>query len=172
MENVIILGSSNSNGNTRKISDFIKRSGHWDFIDLNEYEINHFDYNHKNEGDDFVPLFKMIVKKYDTILFATPIYWYSMSGVMKVFFDRISDILKKHKALGRSLNGKKMAALSCSEGENTNPYFFYPFKATAEYLDMKYMGDLHVALTDQNLTLTLMNRIDNFVRTLDISHNE
>ncbi|MCP4458779.1 MAG: NAD(P)H-dependent oxidoreductase [Cytophagales bacterium] len=38
---------------------------------------------------------------------ATPVYWYSMSGIMKVFLDRIYDVLTIEKELGRKLHGKK-----------------------------------------------------------------
>ncbi len=48
-----------------------------------------------------------IVDKYDVLIFATPVYWYSMSGIMKVFFDRITDLLTIKKDIGRKLKGKK-----------------------------------------------------------------
>ena len=55
---------------------------------------------------------KTIISKYDTIIFATPVYWYSMSGILKVFIDRITDLLTIEKELGRKLRGKKMAVVS------------------------------------------------------------
>ena len=58
-----------------------------------------------------------IIQKYDTIIFATPVYWYSMSGTLKTFFDRLSDLLHYKKELGRQMRGKKMAMISNS-GEN------------------------------------------------------
>ena len=36
-----------------------------------------------------------------TIIFVTPVYWYAMSGRMKVFFDRWTDLLKIDKDTGR-----------------------------------------------------------------------
>ncbi|WP_291800231.1 flavodoxin family protein [Lutibacter sp.] len=61
-------------------------------MNLYDKKINHFDYDFNND-DGFLPLMKNVIEKYDTIIFATPIYWYSMSGVLKVFFDRLSDLL-------------------------------------------------------------------------------
>ena len=43
----------------------------------------------KDNPEPLIP----IIEKYDTLIFATPVYWYSMSGIMKVFFDRKNDNL-------------------------------------------------------------------------------
>ncbi len=115
----------------------------WDLIDLNDYNIGYYDYEHKNLDDDYLGLIQGIIKKYDVLIFATPVYWYSMSGIMKVFFDRITDLLDIEKDLGRKLRNKSMAALSCSVGDNLGEYFWLPFTETAKYLGMDYLGSLH-----------------------------
>ncbi|MEZ0129961.1 flavodoxin family protein, partial [Flavobacterium sp. LBUM151] len=96
MENkkVIILGSARKNGNTTKIVDEISKESGIDVIDLSDYNISHYDYESKNKEDDFLPLIRRILEEYDTIIFATPVYWYNMSGIMKVFFDRFSDLIR------------------------------------------------------------------------------
>ena len=53
---LIIMGSSHSHGNTRKIVDTIIAKTNADFIDLNAYKISYFDYEHHNKGDDFVKI--------------------------------------------------------------------------------------------------------------------
>jgi multimeric flavodoxin WrbA len=108
MENkkVIIVGSSRSNGNTIKIVDKIAMRFNIDVVDLNNYTFTYYDYENKNKEDDFLPLIKSILEKYDTLIFATPVYWYSMSGIMKVFFDRFSDLLRIEKEIGRKFRGK------------------------------------------------------------------
>ncbi|MEG1839620.1 MAG: NAD(P)H-dependent oxidoreductase, partial [Bacteroidaceae bacterium] len=90
MENkkIIILGSSRKNGNTTKIVDEIAKEHHIDVVNLSDYNISYYDYESKNIEDDFLPLIKKIIENHDTFIFATPIYWYNMSGIMKVFFDR------------------------------------------------------------------------------------
>ncbi|MEK7257734.1 MAG: NAD(P)H-dependent oxidoreductase, partial [Bacteroidota bacterium] len=63
MENqnaVIIFGSSRSDGNTRKIVDFLVSHAQFDLIDLNDYAISYYDYQHKNSADDFIPLMEKI----------------------------------------------------------------------------------------------------------------
>lgn len=143
MRVVIILGSSRKNGETKKVVAELMRISNWDLIDLADYNISHFDYEYKNRNDDYIDLIKKIIDDYDVLIFATPVYWYSMSGIMKVFFDRFTDLLTIEKELGRKLRGKKMAVISCSNGDNLEDHFWLPFKKTAEYLGMNYIADLH-----------------------------
>ncbi len=145
MENrkVIIVGSSRSNGNTTKIVDEIAIQFNIDVINLNDYKFSYYDYESKNREDDFLPLIKLIIEKYDTLIFATPIYWYSMSGIMKVFFDRFSDLIRIEKETGRKLRGKNFAVISNSHDSEIDFDFYIPFRKSAEYLGMKYLGDKH-----------------------------
>jgi multimeric flavodoxin WrbA len=145
MENrkVIVVGSSRSNGNTTKIVDEIATQYNIDVINLNDYKFSYYDYESKNREDDFLPLIKLIIEKYDTLIFATPIYWYSMSGIMKVFFDRFSDLIRIEKETGRKLRGKNFAVISNSHDSEIDFDFYIPFRKSAEYLGMKYLGDKH-----------------------------
>lgn len=148
---LIILGSAKSDGNTRKLVDHgLKQSG-FDFIDLKEYEINQFDYGFSNQNDDFLPLIKKIIDKYDLIVFATPVYWYAMSGIMKSFFDRLTDLLKQEKEAGRKLRGKSMAMICGGSDAEMPEGFQIPFKKTAEYLGMKFLGSIYTSMEDDAL---------------------
>ncbi|MGO4772719.1 flavodoxin family protein [Flavobacterium sp. W22_SRS_FK3] len=145
MENkkVIILGSARKNGNTTKIVDEISKESAIDVIDLSDYNISHYDYESKNREDDFLPLIRRILEDYDTLIFATPIYWYNMSGIMKVFFDRFSDLIRIEKETGRKLRGKKIGVISNSHDNEIEESFYIPFKKTADYLGMEYLGHAH-----------------------------
>lgn len=129
--------------------ELIKQSK-WDLLDLNDYNFSYFDYKHENRNDDYLPLIKEIIEKYDTLIFATPIYWYSMSGIIKVFFDRFIDLLTVEKELRRKLRGKKMAVISCSIGDNLGDNFWFPFSETAKYLGMKYIENMHTITGENN----------------------
>lgn len=142
MKRVIIQGSSRSKGNTHKIVQILKRELAADVIDLKAYSIGQYDYEYANREDDFLPLMEKIVE-YDMIIFATPVYWYSMSGIMKKFFDRLTDCLKIAQETGDKLKGIHMAALSCGPDDDVPASFAVPFSATAEYLEMKYAGYVH-----------------------------
>ena len=140
---VIIKGSSNKNGNTQKVIDNLNSANDFDVIDLLDYKIGHFDYEFKNSSDDFIPLMEKVIEQYDTIIFATPVYWYTMSGILKVFFDRISDLLHYKKELGRQLRGKSMGMISNSNDNDCFSFFNKPFIESSKYLGMHYIGDIH-----------------------------
>lgn len=140
---VIIQGSARSNGDTRLIINELNKNNEFDVIDLKTKNIGHFDYDFTNIDDDFIPLMTEILGKYDTIVFATPVYWYSMSGILKVFFDRFSDLLKTHKELGRQFRGKNMALIYNNNYKGLKEGFPMPFIESANYLGLKYLGDAH-----------------------------
>lgn len=138
------MGSSRNNGNTTKIIETIANENEFDIVNLNDYQFSYYDYENKNREDDFLPLMKKIIENYETLIFATPIYWYNMSGIMKVFFDRISDLLTIEKELGRQLRGKNMAVIANTSDEELDYDFFLPFRKSAEYLGMNYLGDVYI----------------------------
>ena len=145
MENkkVIIVGSSRSDGNTSKIANKISKQINADIIDLKDYSISYYDYESKNIEDDFLTLIKSVLEKYDTLIFATPVYWYTMSGIMKVFFDRFSDLIRIEKEIGRKFRGKNMFVISNSDDDTLDYDFHLPFRLSANYLGMKYLGEKH-----------------------------
>ena len=162
MKKVIIVGSSRNDGDASNLTKRLIEKSKWDLINLNDYEFSYFDYEHKNRNDDYLNLMKEIVKKYETLIFITPVYWYSMSGIMKVFFDRFTDLLTIEKELGRKLREKKMAVMSCSIGENLGENFWLPFSQTAKYLGMEYIGNSHT-ITGENNEL----KITEFIELID-----
>jgi len=162
MRKVIIQGSARSEGNTNKIVKLFQDEHDFDFIDLKDYQIGQFDYNFKNRKDDFIPLITTIVE-YDFILFVTPVYWYAMSGIMKTFFDRITDCLKMEKEIGRRLRGKCMAAVSCGSEKKAITGFFIPFQLSAEYLGMKYLGSLHTWLGNEEPNGIIRDNVKKFL---------
>lgn len=160
---VIIQASSRSDGNTSLIVSILNEELGFDIIDLNKKDIGHFDYEFKNVDDDFNSLFKYVVKNYEIIIFATPIYWYTMSGLLKVFIDRISDFLKVEKDYGRQLRGRKMAVLSCGSNEEIFDGFTMPFVQSANYLGMDYLGHVHTWLENNKVPEIVNEKISEFV---------
>lgn len=150
MQKVLIVGSARNDGDTARLTEKLREKSQWHVVDLNDYDINYYDYEHNNRNDDFLYMVRKLVEHYETLIFVTPVYWYSMSGVMKVFFDRFTDLLTIEKELGRQLRGKKMAAISCSAGDNLGDHFWLPFSHTANYLGMVYIGNLHTIAGKMN----------------------
>lgn len=150
MSVIIVSGSSRNDGNTSRVVQLLQQHSGWESIDLNNYQFTYYDYLHENRNDDFLPLMRELIPKYETFVFATPVYWYSMSGIMKVFFDRISDLLTIEKDLGRKLRTKKMAAISASGGNDLGDLFWLPFRESAGYLGMTYLGDVHIKMNEDH----------------------
>ena len=163
---VIIQASSRSNGDTSKIVNYIVSNNNFDVIDLHTKTIGHYDYDYKNEDDDFINLITSIIDNYDTIIFATPVYWYSMSGILKVFFDRISDLIRIHKDTGRKLRGKNMAMFSCSNYDDLKKGFSMPFVESAKYLGMNYLGNIHTYIENDSINNEIKLRIDAFIKNI------
>lgn len=161
---IIIQGSSKSYGNTNTVINYLNKDENFDIIDLKTKNIGPFDYEFKNKKDDFIPLLEDIINKYDTIVFATPVYWYSMSGILKDFFDRMSDLLHYKKELGRKMRGKNMAMISNSGANDLKQGFTMPFIESANYLGMNYLGDTHAWFTEDgtNITIEAKDNIDTF----------
>ncbi len=163
---VIIQGSSRSDGDTNTIVNYITSKIKIDVIDLYTKNIGHYDYEYKNANDDFIGLMTEIIEKYDTIIFATPVYWYSMSGILKVFFDRLSDLLREHKVLGRKLRGKNMAMISCSNFNDLINGFAMPFRESANYLGMNYLGSIHTWVENDKINNDVILHIDDFIEAI------
>lgn len=156
---VIIQGSSRSVGDTSTIVNYLANKHQFDVIDLSTKSIGHYDYEYKNADDDFMPTITNIINNYDTIIFATPVYWYAMSGIMKAFFDRISDLIRD---LGRQLRGKNMAMISTSNSDDLVNGFNTPFEASANYLGMTYLGDIHTWIENEIIPETVKTKINSF----------
>lgn len=159
---VIIQGSSKSKGDTNTIINYFNSDNQFDFIDLKTKNISHFDYDFKNKNDDFLSLISNIIENYDTIIFTTPVYWFSMSGILKVFFDRFEDLLLKNKEIGRKLHEKNMAMISVSNSNDLHDSFAIPFKEIARYLEINYLGDVHAWIEDGEINADAKILLDKF----------
>src|SRR5262245_48938559 len=113
---LIILGSSRSHGETLQAIKAVIGDQQVSFVDLKKLNISYYDYNHANEKDDFIPLAELMVK-HNPIILATPVYWYTMSAIMKTFIDRWSDLIGLRKDLGRRLAGKELYLITSFAGD-------------------------------------------------------
>ena len=138
----ILIGSSNNTGNTASLVDATANKINATIFDLKDYQISPFDYEHQNINDDFLGLVKELIQ-YDQIIFASPVYWYTMSAQMKVFFDRLSDLLHVKKELGRQLRGKTTAIISTGASPQPERSFEEVFTNSFDYLAMNYKGMLY-----------------------------
>jgi multimeric flavodoxin WrbA len=143
----IVLGTSRVNGNTHNLVKLYQEYKSADVFCLMDYSISIYDYDHKNTEDDFIALARKLIE-YDHLIFATPMYWYSMSGQMKIFFDRLSDLLTIEKELGRGLRGKTCSVLATGVDIEPPACFEQPFILSANYLGMDYQKMLYCSCDD------------------------
>lgn len=139
----IIYGGARKEGNTRKVIDAVAQKFLADIFDVSDYEISFYDYEHKNRDDDFLPLIRKLLE-YDCWIFASPIYWYTMSAQLKVFVDRLSDLLDIELEMGRQLRGLNAALIATGVEELCPLCYEDVFINTFNYLGINYQGCLYL----------------------------
>ncbi|HHY0612095.1 TPA: flavodoxin family protein [Vibrio parahaemolyticus] len=164
MNIAVILGTSKSDGNTRKLADsFVEQSGA-KLFDLSNFNVSFYDYSHENKNDDFLPIIHELLS-FDHLVFASPVYWYSMSAQLKVFFDRLSDLLTIEKELGRRLMGKSVSVLSTGYNWELPDCFVQPFELTAKYMQLEFKGCEYLAIQTESdlgkVTVSAAQAIEN-----------
>lgn len=163
---IIIFGSARSDGDTMKIVKEVINSHDVEIIDLNTKNIAYYNYKHEYpENDDFLDIIQKIIEA-DNVIAATPVYWFTMSGIMKVFLDRFSDLLNVHKEVGRKLRGKDMFLISSGSSPEVPECFKFVFKETAKYLGMNYKGTFHGWIKNGKVPDELVLMAQNFSKRI------
>ncbi len=139
-----LLGSARSDGETAQALRHVLKDRPHDYADLCVQRLTPYSYDHDYPADD--PFLEIIGRmiRHSTLIFATPVYWYGMSGVMKVFFDRLTDLLDLHKPMGRQLAGRHAYVLATGTDEDLPDGFAVPFARTCAYFAMSYGGVRYV----------------------------
>jgi len=138
MHNLVILGTARNDSNTRKAIEKLCPFSDYELVELKDARIGHYEYDHQlNRNDDFIGIARKMLDA-DNIVFATPVYWYAMSGRLKVFFDRLTDLLSTHQSIGKSLKGKKTFLIASGTDTDLPFGFEIPFRMTSEYFEMSY----------------------------------
>jgi multimeric flavodoxin WrbA len=146
---IALFASSRRNGNTGRLMDEVAERLDIEVVDLAEKSISAYDYSHRNRHDDFELLVEVVLR-YEQIIFASPVYWYAVSPPMKVFLDRISDLLDLPDLLekGRQLRMKQAFVLCTSVYDNVPEPFIGAFRDTFDYLGMPFGAYLHANCRD------------------------
>jgi multimeric flavodoxin WrbA len=113
MKVLALLGSTRKDGNSEYLAKKIVEGTDHTIVSLADMDIRPIvDMRHSEGGfspveDDYEELIQLILD-HDILLFATPLYWYGMSGPMKNFFDRWSQYLRDERFnLKEELTSKK-----------------------------------------------------------------
>ncbi len=135
---LVIIGSARSDGDTRQLVDKLLEAVPFEILDLRDYIIHPYNYTEQYPDDDAFMIAIVRMLKHDRLVFATPVYWYAMSGPMKIFFDRFSDLVTTRKPVGRQLAGKHLYLVAVGASHALPEGFEVPFRETANYLSMKF----------------------------------
>jgi len=143
MSILIILGSARKDSHTRTLLRTVFSETPHELVDLLDFDIATFDYDaHYPDSDQFGEVVDKMLNA-DTIIFATPVYWYAMSGMMKTFFDRFTDLVSVEKETGRKLAGKRSFLFSVGAANEPPLGFEVPFSDTSSYLGMNYVEGIY-----------------------------
>ena len=122
---LVILGSARPDGDTRRAVE-LALGGKAELVILPEPDGN-------QDHDLRAVVEKMLA--HQRIVFATPIYWYAMSGVLKLFLDRLTEVMQ-----GRALADKEVSVIATGTEEFLPEGFELPFRGIARHFSMQYRG--------------------------------
>ena len=142
-EKLMLLASARKNSDTEKFLAKAFERDPYTLVDLLDSVIAPYRYDGRYPPDDDFFRIAEWMTRHEMIVFATPVYWYAMSGLMKNFFDRLTDLITIRKDLGRQLKGRKTLLLAVGADEELPEGFEIPFKLTSEYLGMVFTGKLY-----------------------------
>lgn len=154
MEVLIIRGTPRRAGNlavyTATVADELRTLGHSvDTVDLYDLRLGPCrscdacrDKGRCVFADDFGPLAAQMLAA-DLVIIATPVYWFTVSGVVKQFMDRTQSIWHQ-----RQLKGKRIAALitMAHAGADETSALLASF---AKYHEAEWLGSSVVRTRDQ-----------------------
>jgi multimeric flavodoxin WrbA len=168
MRTHIILGSSRPRGNTFAAVEFLRRGLGGSLTDLSAHSISTFDHQHRNSEDDFINIAETLCES-THLIFATPVYWYAMSAQLKVFFDRLSDLITIRKPIGRALKGKRTFLVATGSDQELPEGFEVPFRRTSGYFEMIYSGCTYLSFKDAHdldeAMISQLTRFQSLIRT-------
>lgn len=136
---VAVLGAAEGHGNT--LAYLQEAYDGWDLKihDLNSVRVEPYSYRERRQDDFFRIIDDALAA--DRLVIATPVYWYAMSGAMKDFLDRFSDLMGgPGKTRGEALFGKKVEILVSGYDHKLPFGFEVPVAATCLYFAMDYLG--------------------------------
>lgn len=139
MSIAVIYGSTREISNTEWLTEKVIHGIPVEKIYLREFNILPIkDERHSEKGfqevfDDYNAIIDKVLK-HDIIIFATPVYWYSMSGTMKLFIDRWSQSLRDTKYPNFRTDMAKKKAFVIAVGGDKPPIKALPLIQQFQYI--------------------------------------
>ncbi|AUG99975.1 flavodoxin family protein [Prodigiosinella confusarubida] len=140
---LIFNGSSRYPSNSGIVVKDVFSEREFEEIRLKEYNIEQYeDYRetatkYKLVNDDYDFLINKFLAS-EIVIFISPVYWYGISGTMKVFIDRFSESLNKIPDFRKKCKGKKIITILIG-GDNPelkSDIIITQFRYICDYLGM------------------------------------
>ena len=101
MEKILFVNSSpNRDGNTYRIGEELLKDKEHEVLQMADYRISQ--YGQVFEDDEMKEVLKEM-DKYDILVIGSPVYWYTVGGMLKTFIDRLYMLPE-----AEALRGKKL----------------------------------------------------------------
>lgn len=97
---IFINASQHNDGTTAKFGKILLANLDYEQVDLNQYAISFL--GQTDKSDEFEALMDKLANA-KVILIGTPIYWHSMSGSLKTFIERASELGNANPLKGKTL---------------------------------------------------------------------
>ena len=168
-----LYSSARANGNTFQLVDTFHQLIPGEVCYLDDLQIQQYDYQFRNQDDDFVTVIDKMLSV-DVIIFASPVYWYSLTPAFRRFIDRFSDLLELPdlQIKGKRLREKSYYLFATSAHPQLPDSFTSQVAQTLEYLGWPFSGVVHldckggfhrpVALTSLQPLATALNESRNY----------
>lgn len=134
MSILFINGSPNKNGNTAELAEILLSGKEYQTLHLVDYKV--YGYGQNFEDDQFTEIVEKM-KAADTIVIGSPVYWYSMSGMVRNLIDRFYG-----PVASGAMKGRKFVFLF--QGAAPEPWMLekgeYTMSRFAQMYGMEYVG--------------------------------
>ncbi|WP_340673604.1 flavodoxin family protein [Brevibacillus agri] len=147
--NILVLhGSSRDGGNTEQLTNLALEGIEHTSIRLREKNIlpihdqRHAEGGFTTVADDYDEVTEAVLA-HDFLIFATPIYWYGMSGHMKNYVDRWSQSLRDKRYAFKESLGQKQAYVIATGGDQPRLKglpLIQQFQYVFSFVEMPYAG--------------------------------
>ncbi|KGY13268.1 FMN reductase [Vibrio tubiashii] len=149
MKTLILFSSANKQGNTAKTIEHVQADHELELVDVDSLNITPYRYGNNYPDDDFYTLIEKMLES-DNIVFASPIYWHSVTAPMKALIDRMTELLdvEKLKPKARALTSKRGFVIISSANKEMCPHFDGFFTGLFRYFNIDYTAKLHANCAD------------------------
>lgn len=148
MSIVVLHGSTRDGGNTEQLAELVLKGIPHENILLRDKNILPIhDLRHDEGGfcpveDDYDEVIQKVLE-HDVLIFATPVYWYGMTGILKNFIDRWSQSLRDERYDFKGLIAQKKAYVIAVGGDQPRIKalpLIQQFKYTFDFVNLPFQG--------------------------------